>query len=477
MTGSATRSDTRLATTQSLCSRCKRVVDAEVVRRDDRIVMIKRCPVHGVTEALTCSDADWYLWSRRFQRSGRPPAHRATDTDRGCPYDCGFCPEHEQHACVTLFEITQACNLECPACFAASPHGAHASLAEVDAMLDAVTLAEGGPADVVMLSGGEPTIHPDFEEIVGRLTTSGRIKHLMVNSNGIRMAREPELCDLLARHRAKVYLQFDGFQSGSLEILRGSDLIETKLHALDRLEDAGVAVVLVATIAKGVNDHEIGEIVDLGIRHPAVRAVSFQPQFGEGRYVPFDPLDRTTVTDVIAAISSQTDGLLLASDFVPIPCCDPMCTAATYAWVKDGEVIPLPRIIDVEHYLDYVRNSASPIVNPTFENDFEEMRTALETLYSKSNPAGSEGQADAFMCACGPLVELATEDLSRQLFSVTIEAFMDRHNFDVSRARKCCIQEALPDGRIIPFCVYNTLHRFAPAKRARPPADALLRHS
>jgi uncharacterized radical SAM superfamily Fe-S cluster-containing enzyme len=464
--------EVKLAVTQSLCPRCKRLVDADVVERDGRIVMIKRCPKHGVSEALTCSDAEWYRWSRRFQRPGRPPVHRATESELGCPYDCGFCPEHEQHACVTLFEITQACNLECPACFAASPHGSHSSLEEIHAMLDAVNLAEGGPADVVMLSGGEPTIHPQFENIVERIALSGRVKHLMVNSNGIRFARQPELCDLLAANRAKVYLQFDGLQSGSLEMLRGSDLVETKLQALDRLGDAGVSVVLVATIAKGVNDHEIGTVVELGLEHPAVRAVSFQPQFGEGRWVPFDPMDRTTVTDVIAAIAQQTGGTFEAADFVPIPCCDPMCTAATYAWVRDGRVTPLPRIVDVEHYLDYIQDSASPAVNPTFENDFAEMRATLEALYSKSNPAGSEGQMHAFTCACGPLVELGSADLSEQLFSITIEAFMDRHNFDVSRARKCCIQEALPDGRIVPFCVYNTLHRFAPGKRALPPVEA-----
>jgi 7,8-dihydro-6-hydroxymethylpterin dimethyltransferase len=278
MAGAPT-TEVKLAVTHSLCPRCKRLVDAEVIRRNDRIIMVKHCPKHGVFEALTCSDADWYQWSRRFQRAGRAPVHRATESDLGCPYDCGFCPEHEQHACVTLFEITQACNLECPACFAASPHGSHSSLEEINAMLDAVNLAEGGPADVVMLSGGEPTIHPQFEDIVGRISASGRVKHLMVNSNGIRFAREPRLGDLLAENEVKVYLQFDGLQSGSIEMLRGSDLVKTKLTALDRLGESGVAVVLVATIAKGVNDNEIGAIVDLGLEHSAVRAVSFQPQF------------------------------------------------------------------------------------------------------------------------------------------------------------------------------------------------------
>lgn len=135
-----------------------------------------------------------YRWSRKFIKPGRAPAFHATQGDNGCPYDCGFCPEHEQHACVTLFEITQACNLECPACFAASPHGSHASLDDIHAMLDAVTRAEGGTADVVMLSGGEPTIHPDFGEVMRRVSQSGRVRHTVVNTNGIRFARDVPLC-------------------------------------------------------------------------------------------------------------------------------------------------------------------------------------------------------------------------------------------------------------------------------------------
>ncbi len=460
--------------TDSLCSHCKRLVPADIVESAGRILMVKHCPEHGKHSVLTCSDASWYRWSRKFKRPGRAPVHTATETEHGCPYDCGFCPEHEQHACVTLLEITQACNLECPACFAASPHGSHASLDEIEAMLDAVVAAEGGPADVVMLSGGEPTIHPRFGEVMALVAGSGKVKHTVVNSNGIRFGRDRRVCELAGELGVKVYLQFDGFEASSLEAMRDrADLLGVKLEALDQLGRAGVPVVLVATIAKGVNDHEIGAIIQLGLDHPAVRAVSFQPQFGEGRWVPFDPMDRTTVTDVIDAVEHQTGGTFLKSDFIPIPCCDPMCTAATYAWTNGAEVMPLPRMVEVEDYLDYVSNAALPVLTPAFESDFAEMRATLEQLYSKSNPAGSQGQAAAFACACGPIMELDSSEVVGSLFSITIEAFMDRHNFDVSRAKRCCIQEALPDGRIIPFCVYNTLHRFAPGRRARPAASEL----
>jgi 7,8-dihydro-6-hydroxymethylpterin dimethyltransferase len=139
-----------------------------------------------------------------------------------------------------------------------------------------------------------------------------------------------------------------------------------------------------------------------------------------------------------------------------------------YAWVDEGEVTPLPRIVDVEHYLDYLENAALPSLNTTLKADFAEMRSTLESLYSKSNPAGSEGQTTAFECACGPIMEIDARDMTQHLFSITIESFMDRWNFDVARAKRCCIQEAMPDGRIIPFCTFNTLYRFTPGHRARP---------
>ena len=261
--------------------------------------------------------------------------------------------------------------------------------------------------------------------------------------------------------------------SGSSKDLRGrDDLLEVKLRALANLHDAGARVVLVATVVKGINDHEIGEIVRFGAEHPAVRAVSLQPQFGEGRFVPFDPGDRMTITDVIAAVDRDS-GPFVRDDFVPVPCCDPMCPAATYAWVHDGRVVPVTQLVPVEAYLDYLDGTAMPNLSEAFVEDAEEMREVLLSLFSKSAPPGTERQAEAFFCACEPLLQELDriDDLPDQIFAVTIEGFMDRHVFDVSRVQRCCIQEALPDGRLVPFCAYNTLYRFAPDRRPLPAGE------
>lgn len=459
-----------LAPTRALCPTCLRVLDGENVARDGKVYLRRTCPEHGTAETLVLSDASWWEWSRRFLRPGRKPAHTATETVHGCPYDCGFCPEHQQHACVTVFEITEACNLECPACFAGEAHVRHASFDEVEAMADALVRAEGGQADVVMLSGGEPTLHPRFLEVAD-LVRSKPVRYVMVNSNGIRIARDPGFARAIGERGMLVYLQFDGFTPETYRVLRGrEDLYALKQRALDNLAEAGVRVVLVATVLKGVNDHEVGAIVRFGAEHPAVRAVSLQPQFAAGRHVPFEHDDRTTLTDVLAAIERDS-GLFTREDFIPIPCCDPMCTAATYAYVRDGQVTPVTRLVPVESYLDYVANTSMPNLSEVFRRDADEMREILLRLYSKSAPPGTPRQAEAFLCACEPLLSEVerVDDLPDHLFAVTIEGFMDRWVFDLSRAERCCIQEALPDGRIVPFCVYNTLYRFAPDHRPVPP--------
>ena len=460
-----------LAETRALCPRCLRVVAGRNIERNGKVYLSRSCPEHGDSESLVLSDASWWEWSRRFIRPGRRPAHTATDTVHGCPYDCGFCPEHQQHACVTVFEITEACNLECPACFAGEAHVRHASLGDVEAMADALVQAEGGQADVAMFSGGEPTLHPAFFRVADAVRARP-IRYVIVNSNGLRMARDLDFCRGLAERDMLAYLQFDGFSPETYRVLRGRpDLYELKMRALENLSEAGVRVVLVATVLKGLNDHEVGAIVRFGAEHPTVRAVSLQPQFGEGRFVPFDPADRMTVTDVIECIDRDS-GLFTRADFTPVPCCDPMCTAATFAYVSDGRMIPISRLVPVEAVLDYGTNTAVPNLSEAFQRDSEEMREVLLKLYSKSAPAGSDRQAEAFFCACEPLLaEMeGVGDLPERIFGVTIEGFMDRESFDLARAVRCCIQEALPDGRIVPFCVYNTLYRFAPDRRAVPPS-------
>jgi len=386
-----------------------------------------------------------YTHAQQFNKPGTKPLHFATDTLKGCPYDCGLCPEHKQHTCVGIIEVTDACNLRCPTCFAVSEGHNFRSLEEIENMLNTFVKGEAQP-QVVQFSGGEPTIHPRIVDAI-RLAKSKGIQHVLLNTNGVRVANDPEFVKALTETRPVVYLQFDGFRTQTYRTLRGADLLETKMEALERLTAARINVVLVATVQRRVNEDEFGALVDFALRHDAVKGLVFQPTFYSGRYPDFDPLDVVTLPDIVKGIAAQSTYDLRTSDFTPIPCCYPTCGSAAYIYVENGVVTPLNRIVKVEDYLDYFKNRAVA--------DLGEIRTALESLFSMGAVLGSEKTLTSFCSVCG--LDLA--GIEGKVKMILIQPFMDPWNFDVKRVMKCCIHEIMPDGRIIPFCAYNSVYR------------------
>jgi uncharacterized radical SAM superfamily Fe-S cluster-containing enzyme len=445
--------------TRSLCPECAQVIDAQVLIRDDAVYLRKRCPEHGWHEALVSSDAHWHVESVKYNKAGAIPNDYATTTDLGCPFDCGLCPEHQQHTCLALIEITTRCNLSCPTCFAdsgpasgAASRGYDLTVAQIEDMLDRLLEMEGQP-EILQISGGEPTLHPQLLDILEAARARG-ILYIMLNTNGLRLAQDPGFARELAQHRPFIYLQFDGLTASAYQTLRGRDLRFAKQQALDNLAEAGLYAVLVATIVQDVNDGEIGDILRYGLEHPAVLGVSYQPATYAGRCLEHqDPLRRTTLPDVLYALEAQTDGLFQVSDFRPVPCPHPTCSACTYAYVDGEQVVPIPRIVDVDDYLDFVTNR-------TFVDLSLELQPVLEALWSMSAVMGADATVDNLTCvACGLDVPLAaSSELTREnFFMIQVHGFMDEHTFDVSRLMKCCVHQLLPDGRAIPFCAYNTL--------------------
>ena len=458
--------------TRSLCPQCKRVIDAQILLRDGRVIMRKRCPEHGWFEALVFGDADLYTRIQRFNKPGTLPLKFATETRDGCPLDCGLCPEHQQHTCLALIEVNSGCNLDCPLCFANSgthlaKTGFELTYEQVDFMLDRFVEAEGQP-EVIQFSGGEPTLHPRLLDFVALAQRKG-ISYVMINTNGIRIAHDDRLLEGIARLRPHVYLQFDGFEPRTNELLRGRPgLIEDKLRALDRLAAADVRVVLVAAIERGVNEHEIGRIVEFGLRHPAVFGVNFQPAFRAQRHLDADPLSRMTIPDVLRALETQSAGLLKLDDFVPVPCCMPTCNFVTYAFVDGDSVTPITRLIDVETHLDYLKNRTLPGLS-------DELLRILERLWSSSAKVGSDAAAEDVRRAASdalpanravdrcdacrsslPLSSHVPRDLARHVFMINTRDFMDPWTFNVKNVMNCCVEFLVPDGRMIPFCAYNS---------------------
>jgi 7,8-dihydro-6-hydroxymethylpterin dimethyltransferase len=466
----ADRDEVFVEYTKSICPLCKVVLDAQVNIRDNKVYLRKRCREHGWFEALVYGDAQAYLASARFNKPGTIPLTFQTEVRDGCPSDCGLCPEHKQHACLGIIEVNTNCNLDCPICFADSGHhpdGYAITLQQCERMLD-VFVASEGEAEVVMFSGGEPTIHKNILEFIDA-AQARPIRNVNLNTNGIRLAADKRFVAALGERNGRrgksinVYLQFDGFDERTHREIRGRDLREIKQRALDNCAEAGLTVTLVAAVERGLNEHELGDIIEFGLAHPAVRSVSFQPVTHSGRHLEFDPLTRLTNSDVIELVAAQRPGWLRKEDFFPVPCCFPACRSITYLLTAgtpgqpDFGVVPIPRLIHVEDYLDYVSNRVVP--------DYA-VREALEKLWSASAFMGSattedklRQAAEALNCAdaCGVNLPEAIAHLTSRAFMIVVQDFQDSYTLNVKQLMKCCVEEITPDGRLIPFCAYNSV--------------------
>lgn len=439
--------------TRSICPECRRVIDAKILLRDNKVYMRKRCPDHGNFEALVYGDAQAYTNSAKFNKPGTIPLQFSTEVVHGCPHDCGLCPDHQQHACLGIIEINSACNMDCPLCFADAGAGFNLTLEEVEAILDHFVATEGNP-QVVQFSGGEPSIHPQIVPML-RAAQARNIDYVMLNTNGKRIANDDKFLAELADIRPAIYFQFDGFEAETYRVIRGEpEILPEKLRALDRLAEIGCPTILVPAIERGVNEHEVGKIVTFALEHPAIKGINFQPAFHAGRHDEHDPVERITIPDVLKLIEEQTDGLFLISDFVPVPCCFPTCNSVTYAYIDGETVTPLPRILNVDDYLDYISNRVIPDLGA-------EIKTALEGLWSSSVVPGSEKAVRDFVLSCAvcglPGSGQNLDGLGDFMFMIMLQDFMDPWTFNQKNLMKCCKEILLPDGKQIPFCAYNSV--------------------
>ncbi|GAC1332521.1 MAG: hypothetical protein NVS2B16_26130 [Chloroflexota bacterium] len=438
--------------TRSICPQCRTVIDAQVLLRDNKVYLRKRCPEHGRIEALIYSDAEAYIAHSRFNKPGTIPVKFTTEIERGCPHDCGLCPDHQQHTCLGIIEVNSGCNMDCPLCFANAGAGFTLTLDEVEGILDHLVETERNP-EVVQFSGGEPSIHPQIIPMIQAAKDRG-IRHVMINTNGKRIANDDRFVAELAQVRPSIYFQFDGFEPETYRIIRGEpEILPEKLRALDRLAEIGCGVILVPAIERGVNEHEVGAIVRFGIEHPAVKGISFQAAFHSGRYGEHDPLERMTIPDILLSLEAQTSGTFLQSDFVPVPCCFPTCNSVTYAYVEGDTVVPLTRLLNVDDYLDYITNRAAPDLGADLQH-------ALEGLWSSSAVPGSDTAAGQFAlscAACGLADGVDLGGLVDRMFMIMLQDFMDPWTFNQKNVMKCCKEILLPDGKQIPFCAYNNV--------------------
>lgn len=425
-----------LEETKSLCPICMQIVPAHIYTDGVRVFMQKKCPEHGISQGLIWSDYQLYQRSFRFNRKITKPAEWATSVLRGCPYDCGLCPEHKQHTCLAILEVTDKCNLNCPICLASSPKMSEDP--EIEQIEDALKklLRYESRSTSIQLSGGEPTVRQDLADIINIAREVG-FKSIEIDTNGIELAKKPELAKELAdAGLTGIYLQFDGLTADAQAPLRGAhiDLLTIKEKAIEKAKKAGLEVALATTIVKGVNDNQLWEIIRYAIKKDT-KGVNFQPFAALGRFPSElkDSMEKVTIPDVVKGIEMQSGGQLKTEDFVPIPCPDNRCAVLTYTIIKKGKIMPINRIVDIEKIVDYYAEPA----------DFGEVLKAAGEILCGINK-------DNVSC-CPASMDL----LKGQYFSIGCHGLQDVWNIDLNRVKKCCVHELTIEGKLVPFCLFN----------------------
>ncbi len=441
------------ADTESVCPVCLATIPAERRVVGDEVHLVKTCPEHGTFSTPVwrgvASYARWGVGARAHAR----PTKTATAVERGCPHDCGLCPDHRQQSCCVLLEVTSRCDLACPVCFAsAGRQGTDASLDEIGGWLD--VLNEGGGRVHIQLSGGEPTVRDDLPEIV-RLVRSRGFDFVQLNTNGVRLAMEPAYVAALAEAGLDcVFLQFDGVDDVVHKALRGAKLARLKDLAIRRCGEAGMGVVLVPTVVPGINDRQIGAIVDHAIAlMPVVRAVHFQPisYFGRRLYAP-TAADRITLPEVMAALIAHSGGTIALDDFNPGSAENPYCSfSGRFSVDAAGGLHPTgARASCCGVPAEAPKDEASACCGSTRPSaDVARARRYVAGQWTRpTGEAGGEGDAfDRFLAA------------QERMLGLSGMAFQDAWTLDLERLRQCHIHVVSPDKRVIPFCAYNLTDR------------------
>jgi uncharacterized radical SAM superfamily Fe-S cluster-containing enzyme len=426
-----------LPPTQSLCPVCLRLLTAHKIEENGCIYLQKSCPEHGEFKVLIWRQTaahylDWAAGSIR----GSGAMRNYTDINKGCPYDCGLCPEHRTRACAAVIEVTDNCNLACPVCFAGAEktRESNPGIDIIRGMYEA--LRDGAGICTVQLSGGEPTLRDDLPEIISLGRKIG-FTHILINTNGLRIAQDLDYLTRLKDSGAgTIYLQFDGVSDDVYQSIRGQNLFEVKARAIANCSLINIGVVLVPTVIPGINDHQIGDIIQFAKKWiPAVKGVHFQPVSYLGRYhhVPQNN-DRITIPDIISAMETQTRGELKAADFIPRGVEESHCGFSGVFILTEEQKLQ------------------SLLVNKKEEAG---NRKSTEEIPEESYRRfmAQHWQASDCCCQTGDRSDFIDQLLQYNL-TISGMPFQDVWNVDMERLRSCCIQVVTRDKRIIPFCAY-----------------------
>jgi 7,8-dihydro-6-hydroxymethylpterin dimethyltransferase len=446
--------------TESVCPVCLKKVKARRLFEDDNVFLVKECENHGIFKTI--------IWRgepamREWQRPKEHihPEICYSSVKEGCPFDCGLCKAHEQLPCSVLLEVTNRCNLYCAVCFADSGGGVtteEPSLEKIEGLLQRAIEA-AGPCNL-QLSGGEPTLRDDLPAIVEIARRVG-YTFIQVNTNGLRLTSDEGFAEQLsAAGLSSVFLQFDGVHEEVYRALRGRALFEQKLQAIRRCGKAGLGVILVPTLVKGINTDGIGDLVRQALQLvPVVRGVHFQPVSYFGRFPAHNgDSGRFTLPELMRSLETQTAGLIKVRDFSPPGTEHAYCSFhATYMYSEDGSLRRLGAGRE--------GSCCSAGVGGTIDAVSRRWKLPLaahlpDSAQSSQNVACGNASAPVVVRAEVPLdLDVFLNEVVTRTFTISAMAFQDAENLDLERLRGCCISIVSPDGNLIPFCAYNLTSR------------------
>jgi hypothetical protein len=456
-----------LSTTESLCPSCLERIPARRVAIRDEVYLEKSCPEHGGFRTILWRGPPSFQSWAGSGRQPSPPPRPATSASEGCPFDCGLCPDHRQHTCCVVLEVTQRCDLGCPFCFASSrAQDRDPDLATIERRYRSI-LSLAGPCNV-QLSGGEPTLRDDLPDIVA-LGRSLGFGFVQLNTNGLRLARDARYVRRLKEAGLGcVFLQFDGIDDAAHERIRGARLLGAKKAAIARCAEARLGVVLVPTLVPGVNTGQLGAIISFGLeRAPAVRGVHFQPVSYFGRF-PGRPTDaeRITLPEVMTGIEAQTQGAIRVSSFHPPSAENAHCSfQGSFVRMTDGTLRPSPGAGRTSCCPAPAaaeapgagggRHDGSSCCRPRpAGEDARRARDAVARRWAFPGGAPQAASPGASRPVGSDSLDAFLEQAGVRSFGISGMAFQDAWNIDLDRLRDCFLHVA-GDARIVPFCAYN----------------------
>ncbi|CAN5898127.1 hypothetical protein BH11MYX2_BH11MYX2_30480 [soil metagenome] len=472
-------SERLLHTTTSLCRTCKEAVQASVVAHDSGEVWMKKtCAEHGPQEVRLSTNAAWYEQTRAQKQQFVAPAVIKKEIDHGCPFDCGPCTSHTQKVRLPVVTITSACNLDCPICYVHNKNddAYHMPLEDFAMILEHLRTDHGGELDIINLTGGEPTLHPRLFEMLAMAKEAG-IHRVTVCSNGIRLAKDEAFVQKLGEYGARVALSFDTFDPHADKLMQGAQMLSTKIRCMELCEKHGVDVTLIPVMTRGVNEHEVGKILEFALSRPVVRHVEVHTMTFTGQSgATFQRSGRISMYEVLEEIEKTTSGLLKPTDFVTSPCAHPLCYQIAYLLLDPdgGPPIPFTRFMPAKELHDALSERLYLEPSPRLE---ESLKQAIDRLWVEDDPESARTlrllrfMLDTMFPSDHPLThEQAIRAGEKVVKAVYVHSHMDEETFDTERAVDCCDSNCYADGSTIPVCNYNVLYREKEAKFNVQPA-------